>query len=334
MSSWHNFMTLARLATPVSRLGANGYMGLSVEITQVCPMECPDCYVPVIKSGPHGLPIEGWVKIISDAVKAGAVHLTIVGGEPGARRKELHHVVGITPITWIITTFFYEMGTFVKNGRQSPVTYVVSIDGPDEMHNRLRGVPGLADRARRQILLGREKASALGHVFAVFSHTVLMSANAGEMERLIWQLDGFPGIDGMVFSTATPPIGESLPEWAPTDAQRADFVELLLKLRQMGARINMSEAQIGTLHPDHTATYSPAMCAIANRVISYDFHGKPKGQCIFGPEADCSHCGCVVNSLIDPFHQIAASRLPLAGKFIQALTLPDGTLESVASMIV
>ena len=314
-------------------MGPQGLFGISVEITQVCPMSCPDCYVPVIKHGPHGLPIEQWVEIIQNAADKGVPHLTIVGGEPGARRQELHHVVGLTKVTWIVTTFFYEMPTFERAGKQVPVTYIVSIDGTDEIHNHLRAVPGLAQRARKRIATAREKAHAEGKKYPVFSHTVLLAANNDVMEQTIWQLDGFNGIDGMVFSTAVPALSDPYPAWSPTTQQRADFVELLLRSKKAGARINMSHQQIVSLHPDYTSGNTPDGCAVSKRTLSYDFHGNLKEQCIFGPDSDCSQCGCVVKSAIDPLYRSTVTQRPAVVQLASILTQAGATTQHLASMI-
>jgi len=295
-------------------------------------MSCPGCYVPVTKSGPHGLPIENWVEIINNATQKGAVHLTIVGGEPGARRNELHHVVGLATVTWIVTTFFYEIPAFVKDGTQKPVTFIVSIDGTDDVHNSLRGVPNLAAIARQHITTGRDKARSGGLVYPIFTHSVLLAANASVMEETIRQWDNFVGIDGMVFSTAVPPRSDPHPSWSPTTQQRADFVKLLLKMKKAGARINMSTAQIELLHPDQTRAYKPTTCPISRRVESYDFLGNLKGQCIFGPGSDCSQCGCVVNGMIGPFHRTAETGNPMLVQVTQLL--PElSTVEKVTDMI-
>lgn len=333
MSLLHTLKVLYGLAGNVTQMGPNGLFGISVEITQVCPMSCPDCYVPVIKHGPHGLPIEKWVEIIQGAADKGVPHLTIVGGEPGARRKELHHVVGLTKVTWIVTTFFYEMPTFERGGNQVPVTYIVSVDGTDEIHDQLRAVPGLAQRARKHITTAREKAHAEGKKYPVFSHTVLLAANNDVMEHTIWQLDRFEGIDGMVFSTAVPTLSDPYPAWSPTEQQRADFVELLLRSKKAGARINMSYQQIVSLHPDYTRGNTPSNCAVSQRTKSYDFHGNPKEQCIFGRDSDCSQCGCVVKTGIDPLYRSTESQQPPIIKLAGIAIRSGATTRHLANMI-
>ena len=98
------------------------------------------------------------------------------------------------------------------------------------------------------------------------------------------------GIGGVVFSFATPNVGERQ-SFYPTAERKEQAVQEVLRLkREFRDFIAMGTRSIELLRPSEVARWSPRCPTFA--ALSTRADGQLIERCIFGPEGDCSRCGC------------------------------------------
>lgn len=65
----------------------------TVELTGLCNLKCRHCYRGGSREGEYGLPTEEVKKALEPLLRAGIRHITITGGEPTLRRKDLLEII-------------------------------------------------------------------------------------------------------------------------------------------------------------------------------------------------------------------------------------------------
>ncbi len=213
------------------------------------------------------------------------LHLSIVGGDPLVRYRELEALVprlidrGIH--VQIVTSAFRPIPESWSTMRR--VGVVVSIDGLRAEHDKRRA-PATYDRILKNIA-GRR----------ITIHCTI----TGQMMKRPGYLDDFlrfwtplTEINKVWFSMFTPQIGDSLPEML-TREERARAVAEMLQLRKKYPKLDMPE---GLIRQFSTPPESPSECvfALTTKTISADLR-KQITPCQFGGIPDCSSCGCVAS---------------------------------------
>ncbi len=268
---------------------------LSLEITRECPLRCPGCYAyQPGHLGPAG-PLRQVADLKGEALIAGVLglvrrfrplHLSIVGGEPLVRYRELD----------ILLPKLDDMGVEVQlvtsAVRPIPLAWkdlsnlhlLVSVDGLPAEHDRRRS-PATYDRilqhlAGHQIIvhctITRQIAGRPGYLseFATFW-------SQREEVRKIW------------FSLFTPQQGEQTEERL-TPADRLVVVSELARLRTSFAKTYMPDVVLdGYLHPPA----SPQECIFAQTTtcISADLTTRIM-PCQLGGQPVCAECGCIASA--------------------------------------
>jgi organic radical activating enzyme len=280
---------------------------LSLEITRECPLRCPGCYA----YEPEHLGAAGSLRQLTDlkgeALVAGVLslvrrfrplHVSIVGGEPLVRYRELD----------IVLPKLADMGVEVQlvtsAVRPIPVAWkdlpnlhlLVSVDGLQPEHDRRRS-PATYDRILQHIS---------GHRIVV--HCTITS----QLLRRQDYLNDFAAfwsrreeVRKIWFSLFTPQQGEQTAERLSLQ-DRLDAVSQLSRLRASFAKVDMSELVLkGYLTPPR----SPQECIFAQTTtcISADLatHITP---CQFGGRPVCTECGCIASAGL-----AAIGRYKLAG---------------------
>jgi len=230
--------------TSWGRILAGYSPSLSIEVTRECPLRCPGCYAYGDQHLGGGLTlrqlrdfkgpelIDGVMALVR---KHRPVHVSLIGGEPLVRYKELD----------VLLPRLSELGLHVQvvTSAVRPIpqawagiprlSVVVSIDGLPAEHD-VRRAPATYDRILKHIAgqrivvhctVTRQIASRPGYLreFSEFW-------SAQEHARKIW------------FSLYTPQVGEEAPEiLLPEDRRRV--VEDLLALRLEYPKIEMPKAE-------------------------------------------------------------------------------------------
>jgi len=119
---------------------------LIIHLLNQCNMHCRHCYMSALPDGGRMLPADIVCRALSEARLLGirTVHLT--GGEP-FMYPDLRHVVEFAAEQQEFQLFISTNGTRIGGAeaqwmRAAGVGAQISIDGPEEYHDRFRGMPG------------------------------------------------------------------------------------------------------------------------------------------------------------------------------------------------
>jgi MoaA/NifB/PqqE/SkfB family radical SAM enzyme len=267
---------------------------LSIEITRECPLRCPGCYAydAAHLGGGQTLRdlndrkgqelVDGVVEVID---RLQPLHLSIVGGDPLVRYRELEVLIplllGRGIHVQLVTSAFRP---FPTEWTASPrMNVVVSIDGLQPEHDERRA-PATYDRIIKNIA---------GQKITIHcTITGQMMKRPGYLREFLEFWTVRPEINKVWFSLFTPQIGDQLPEMLEP-RERAEAIEEMLRLRKLFPKLDMPEGMIRQLaSPPH----QPDDCifAMTTRTISADLKTKIT-PCQFGGNPDCSSCGCIAS---------------------------------------
>src|ERR1700719_3010836 len=264
---------------------------LSIEITRECPLRCPGCYafddahlgggqtLRDLNDRKGQFLIDGVLEVVDDLKP---LHLSIVGGDPLVRYRELESLVpqllsrGIH--VQIVTSAFRKMSpdwAYLQN-----LNVVVSIDGLQPEHDKRRA-PATYERILKNIT---------GQKVTIHSTiTAQMMKRPGYLEEFLKFWTPRPEIKKVWFSLFTPQIGDQLPEILSKD-ERSLAIKEMTQLRKQFAKLDMPEDAIRQFAaPPHR----PEDCvfALTTQTLSADLQTKIT-PCQFGGNPDCAACGC------------------------------------------
>jgi MoaA/NifB/PqqE/SkfB family radical SAM enzyme len=268
---------------------------LSLEITRECPLRCPGCYAyDSAHLGDGGLTLRDLRdlkgralvdRVLSIVEKVKPLHLSLVGGDPLVRYRELQTLVpqlvarGIH--VQIVTSAFREIPAEWTG--MPRLTVVVSIDGLQAEHD-VRRAPATYERILKNIA-GRD-------VTIHCTITGQMMKRAGYLAEFLESWDARPEIARVWFSIFTPQLGDDLPEML-TAAERARAIAEMLELRGRYSKLDMPAAMIREFSQPPE---SPEDCVFAATTASLSADlSTPIKPCQFGGKPDCSSCGCIAS---------------------------------------
>jgi len=294
---------------------------LSIEVTRECPLRCPGCYAygdnhlgglvtlrELADSRGDDL-VEGILKLVD---RHDPLQVTLVGGEPLVRHRELSRVLPVLSARGIFTMIVSSAVIPIPSEWMAlpRVTIAVSVDGLPEHHD-VRRAPATYEKilkniaGRRVNIHGTVVRSHLGEPAYLKSYVEFWSQR-DEVHR-IW-LSGY-----------TPQRGEQTPEMlTPEDRARlADAIpRLATKFPKLLMKSGMAQALL-----DPPA--SPSDCAFARISANYTADLRTRVRpCVFGGDPDCSQCGCAISSAL---HWITNEKLgPLKARPLFDATLAIG----------
>jgi MoaA/NifB/PqqE/SkfB family radical SAM enzyme len=275
-----------------------GYQpNLSIEITRECPLTCPGCYA---YGGDH---LGGGVTLrelqdfkgqqLVDAMfalleKYKPLHVSIVGGEPLVRYRELNEILprmadmGI--YTQVVTSAVRPIPIEWAGLRR--LQMVVSIDGLQPEHDARRK-PATYDRILKHIE---------GHEIRVHCTVTRQQVRReGYIEEFIKSWSANPAVVQIWISLYTPQVGEISDERL-TNEDRRKVVADLLSIRTRYPKLRTPE---GMLQSFVLPPHSPDDCIFAKTTacVSANFE-KPITPCQFGGNPDCANCGCIASAAL------------------------------------
>ncbi|HYP06853.1 MAG TPA: radical SAM protein [Bryobacteraceae bacterium] len=267
---------------------------LSIEITRECPLRCPGCYayednhlggtetLRTLSDFKGEALIQGVLEVV-DRYKP--LHLSIVGGDPLVRYRELEVLAPLLIDRGIhvqvVTSAFRRIPA--GWGSLEHMNVSVSIDGLQPEHD-VRRKPATYDRILKSI--HGEKITVHCTV------TAQMVDRPGYLEEFVRFWAAQPEVEKIWFSLFTPQIGADLPEIL-SPAQRVKVVHELMELRERYSKLDLPRSVLQQfLKPPS----SPDECIFAQttETISADLKTRIT-PCQFGGEPDCSQCGCVAS---------------------------------------
>jgi MoaA/NifB/PqqE/SkfB family radical SAM enzyme len=268
---------------------------LSIEITRECPLRCPGCYAYGDTHLGGGVVlrqladfkgqelIDGVLELVA---RHRPVHLSIVGGEPLVRFRELEvllpKLTGMGVHTQVVTSAVRPIPEAWADMERLQVC--VSIDGLQPEHD-VRRAPATYDRILKHIK---------GQHITVHCTITRQQTRPGYLAAFTEFWAAQPDVKRLWFSLYTPQKGEESDErLRPEDRQR-----VVAELNELYRR----EPKLHDMRPSVLAGYltppaSPDDCIFSQTTacVSSDLQ-RPITPCQFGGEPDCLQCGCVASA--------------------------------------
>jgi MoaA/NifB/PqqE/SkfB family radical SAM enzyme len=268
---------------------------LSIEITRECPLRCPGCYAYGDEHLGGGVTLRGLADYKGDELVRRfmalvdthrPMHLSIVGGEPLVRFRELNSILpqlserGI--YTQLVTSAVRPIPPEWKGLRRLQV--VVSIDGLPPEHD-VRRTPATYERILKHIA---------GHQITVHCTVTRQQARRdGYLEEFlgIWQAN--PDTRLIWMSLYTPQKGELSAERL-TAADRTRVIADLQRLRPQFPKLQLPDALLA-VYARPPKTPSECIFAQTTECFSADLERRIT-PCQFGGDPDCNNCGCMASA--------------------------------------
>jgi organic radical activating enzyme len=280
---------------------------LSIELTKECPLRCPGCYAYESNHVSNGIGLRQLGdyhgqdlidRVLELVVKYQPIHISIVGGEPLVRHRELDVLLPTLDAMGI------EVQLVTSAVRPIPVQWrklaglhiVVSIDGLQPEH----------DRRRSPATYARILQNISGH--QIVTHCTITRQLLARPDYLgefceFWSLR--PETRKIWFSLFTPQEGESSAERL-TAEDRVNTVSVITRLRPEYPKLDMPGAVLdGFLRPPA----SPGECIFSQvtACLTADL-ATTVSPCQFGGNPVCPECGCIASAAL-----AAIGRHKLAG---------------------
>jgi MoaA/NifB/PqqE/SkfB family radical SAM enzyme len=276
----------------------NGYTPLlSIEITRECPLSCPGCYAYGADHLGGGTTLSELNDLRGEALVDGVInlvrrhrpqHVSLVGGEPMIRHRELDRILpalsDMGVFTMVVTSGVIPIpASWMKIPR---FRVAVSVDGLPEHHDQRRK-PATYDRILKNI------ADRSINVHWVITRPMLQRPSYLEEYVAFW--NDRPEVSHIWVSLYSPQIGEESAErLLPHD--REQIARALPELRKSYPKLLLPR---GVAQAFVKPPANPQDCLFAKMSVNYsaDFESRVE-PCVFGGNPDCSQCGCSISSAL------------------------------------
>ena len=291
---------------------------LSVEITRECPLRCPGCYAYLdqhlggdvtlrqVSDYKGDELVSRFMGLIDDHRP---IHVSIIGGEPLVRYRELGAILpqlakrGI--FTQLVTSAVRPIPLEWANLRRLQI--VVSIDGLQPEHDARR-TPATYDRILKHIK---------GHRIVVHCTVTRQQVRRdGYLEEFVRLWSANENCRGIWVSLYTPQVGEESAErLRPED--RESVVASLMHLRTRYPKLRMPSGLI-KVYAEPPQNPSECIFARTTTCVSADLERRIT-PCQFGGNPDCANCGCIASAGLGA---LGRHRLP-GGMRVETLFKPS-----------
>ena len=304
---------------------------ISIEITKECPLRCPGCYAYGDDHPGGDVTLRGLsdykgdelvTRFMSLVDRHRPLHVSIVGGEPLVRFRELGQILPQLAERQIHTQLV------TSAVRPIPIEWaeiprlqlVVSIDGLQPEHD-VRRTPATYDRILKHIE---------GHQITVHCTVTRQQVRRdGYLEEFLSTWDANPQTRLIWISLYTPQKGEISAERL-TAADRAKVIAELRRLRPVFSKLQMLD---GMLNVYAKPPASPDQCVFAQTTACYSSDLERRIMpCQFGGNPDCSNCGCIASAGLEAIsrHKLKGG-IPVGRIFYASLQVGK-TVERVRSL--
>jgi MoaA/NifB/PqqE/SkfB family radical SAM enzyme len=290
-----NGLAAGQVVRAWGRILAGYRPNISIEITKECPLRCPGCYAYGDDHLGGGVTLRGLSDYKGDELvsrfmelvdRHNPLHVSIVGGEPLVRYRELGRILPALAERGIHTQLVTSAVRAIPRewAELRRLQIVVSIDGLQPEHDERR-TPATYDRILKHIeghditvhcTVTRQQIRRDGYI-EEFIRTWQENANT----RQIW------------VSLYTPQKGEISAERLTRDDRQRVLSELR-RIRKQYSKLLMLD---GMLNVYASPPPSPVECVFAQttRCFASDL-AKTITPCQFGGNPDCSNCGCIASA--------------------------------------
>jgi MoaA/NifB/PqqE/SkfB family radical SAM enzyme len=272
---------------------------LSIEITRECPLRCPGCYAYGDEHLGGGVVLRELADfkgqelidgVLDTVARYKPLHLSIVGGEPLVRFRELEvllpKLTGMGVHTQVVTSAVRPIPEAWADMKKLQVC--VSIDGLQPEHD-VRRAPATYDRILKHIK---------GQHVTVHCTVTRQQTRPGYLTEFTEFWGAVPDVKRIWFSLYTPQKGEESAEKLTPE----DRVRVVKEIEALRARFPkllddmIPSVTQGYLHPPQ----KPEDCIFAKTTacLSSDLQ-KTIAPCQYGGDPDCTNCGCMASVGLD-----------------------------------
>jgi MoaA/NifB/PqqE/SkfB family radical SAM enzyme len=281
---------------------------LSIEITRECPLSCPGCYaygddhlggaatLRTLSDYRGDDLVNGIIRLVEDHRP---LHVSLVGGEPLVRHRELSRLLPMLSARNIYTMVVTSAVIPIPQQWMSipRLRVAVSVDGLPEDHD-MRRKPATYERVLKNIA-GRQ-------VNIHWTITRPMLQRAGYIEEYLSFWSARPEVNRIWISTYTPQKDEQSAEILHAE-DREMVARELLAARSRHPKLLMGDGIARALLAPPS---NPAECMFARMSTNYSADLKTRVEpCVFGGNPDCAQCGCAISSGLHAVKQIRLGRL-------------------------
>ena len=290
-------ITAREILTAWGRILAGNVPMISIEITRECPLTCPGCYAYGDKHLGGGITLSELNDYRGDALVDGVIglvrkhrsmHVSLVGGEPMIRHRELSRILPalaeMQVFTLLVTSGVVPVPQeWMKIPR---LRVAISIDGLPEHHD-IRRKPATYERILKNI------AGCTVNVHWTITRPML--ARASYLEEYVSFWSERPELNAIWVSGYTPQVGEQSAEMM-TGEDRAFVARELPRLAALYPKLQFKEGLAGAfLRPPE----NPRDCLFAKMSANYSADLESRVEpCVFGGNPDCSNCGCAASTAL------------------------------------
>jgi sulfatase maturation enzyme AslB (radical SAM superfamily) len=282
------------LAAWRSILAGNAPM-LSIEVTRECPLRCPGCYAYGDKHLGGSVNLRNLSDYRGDDLVNGILrlvqihrplHVSLVGGEPLVRHRELGRVLPILSSkkvhTMVVTSAVIPIPREWMSIPRVRVT--VSVDGLPEHHDERRA-PATYERILKNI------SGCQVNMHGTITRPMLQRPDYLDEYISFW--NARPEIVRIWISLYTPHKEECAGEMLTT-ADREKVAAELPRLRKHYPKLLANE---GISQAIRVPPVNPKQCTFSRMSTNYSADLTTRVEpCIFGGNPDCSQCGCAISS--------------------------------------
>lgn len=275
-------------------LGGNLPM-LSIEITRECPLSCPGCYAYGESHLASGVQLRDLSDSRGDALINGVLqlvrkhrpmHVSLVGGEPLIRHRELSAILPVLSaekiFTLVVTSGVIPIPiAWMKLPR---VRVAVSVDGLPEHHD-IRRKPATYDRILKNL------AEREVNIHWVITRPMLEGSSYFEEYVSFW--NARPEVNCIWVSFYTPQQDEHSPEMLSAADRQFAAAELTALAKRYTKLLFHAGIARAFLRPPE----KPDDCLFAKMSANYSADLRTRVEpCVFGGTPDCSQCGCMAST--------------------------------------
>ncbi len=278
------------------RILAGSRPNISIEITRECPLRCPGCYAYGDDHlGGGGVTLRGLADYTGDELVTrfmalvdghNPLHISIVGGEPLVRYRELGQILpqlaerGIHAqlVTSAVRPIPRQWAAIPR------LQIVTSIDGLQPEHDARR-TPATYERILKHIA---------GHQITVHCTITRQQVRRdGYLEEFLRTWQANPNTRLIWISLYTPQVGEISEE----RLRAADRAKVIADLRRLMPQFSKLQLLESVLKVFEKPPESPDQCIFAKTTDCYSSDLERRiTPCQFGGNPDCSNCGCLASA--------------------------------------
>ncbi|MFN8543438.1 MAG: radical SAM protein [Candidatus Binatia bacterium] len=262
-----------------------------VNVTNRCNLECAHCFVyrdgnPNVAESPRREPTDDEILDILARLRDrhGIEFMLWMGGEPLLRRRLLERGVGLFRRNHVVTN-----GTVPLVDLGPEVLYIVSLDGPEEVNDAIRG-----EGTFRRVMRTLERLPG-DFSTPVQAQCTVTRRNQDRLEDLVRAVRG-TRLGWITFSFYVPSVGDRTGLAWETLEERMTAVREVARLKEAYPDFVRNRGRALELMAPGLAEHVTATCHSKRLLLPLYLEGDhfTTPYCCYGNDADCNRCGAWV----------------------------------------